>query len=233
MPTKEVVCLAFSHRHGESYFAGIEIETESWIRADGIYANGALSDFDWHMTPGGESYATPSPLDVIKIGFVGPEPTPAHPENWQISTAHWKKTRVANAEDTDILRHKILRDGKILHSYDRCVSNGEIEADPLDCSLSLVRPTMLRWTPELDYYGRKRFRGEFTVAGHTYDLPLTDDNYATALAQKAEDHLANGLADASVDLLLTISLGDLYGKTNCYHKLIAGVVELPRVCSVN
>jgi hypothetical protein len=233
MPTKEVVCLAFSRKHGGSCFAGIETETGSWIRATGMYANGALSDFDWHMDSVGETYATPSPLDVIEIDFIGPEPKPARPENWQISTAHWKKTRVANAADAHILRHKIIRDAKIFHTYDRCVSSREIEAQPLDCSLSLVRPSALHWTPELDYYGRKRFRGEFTVSGHTYNLPLTDDGYATALAHKAEDHLANGLADPSVDLLLTISLGDLSVKAGCYHKLIAGVVELDRGCSVN
>jgi hypothetical protein len=229
----EVVCLAFSRKYGGSCFAGIDTATGKWMRAIGKYTNGALSDFDCHMTVGNDAYALPSPLDVIAMDIFSAEPKPAQPENWRTSSAPWEKLRVANVADVELLKHHILQDSKIFHSYDRCVAREEIEAHPLDGSLALVRPSALRWTPELDYYGRKRFRGEFTVSGHTYNLPLTDDSYATALAQKAEDHLANGLADTSVELLLTISLGDLYVKTGCYHKLIAGVVEIDRVCSVS
>jgi hypothetical protein len=51
---------------------------------------------------------------------------------------------------------------------------------------------------------------------------LTDDAYAQALK-----NIAIGASiKASKPLLLTLSLGDLFPKTNCHYKLIAGVIQL-------
>jgi hypothetical protein len=176
-------------------------------------------------------FSLPTILDVISIDFITAQPTPTQPENWKISGADWIRVGNAGHVEFQILKDHISTGPELFRGYERCVSSEEVQSRPHGCSLALVRPSALRWHPELNYYGRKRFRGEFCISGHTYDLPLTDDAYTATLLKKRDCELENGASDCSVDLALTISLGDLFAKTGCYHKLIAGVVELPHTSS--
>ena len=228
MPSKEIVCLAYSRKLGGRCFAGIELAACRWIRAIGRHANGALSDFDCHMVVGNDPYTIPKPLDVIRIDFVRPDPNLAQPENWITSGTEWQRIRRANAGDLSILRQSISDDPELFRGYDRYVSSQEVGARPPTCSLTLIRPTKLHWQAKKDQYGRDGFRGQFTVSGATYDLPLTCDEYASQLARNGESRLIDGLSDASREVLLTISLGDLFAETGRYYKLIAGVIEIPK-----
>jgi hypothetical protein len=226
MPTKDIVCLAYSRKIGGNCFAGIELATGHWIRAIGEHANGALSDFDCHMIVGNHPYTIPKPLDVIRIDFVGPEPKLAQPENWRVSKTQWQKIRPSSPADLETVKRAVADDPELFRGYDRYISSQDVEYRPPNCSLALLRPTALHWEEERDRYGRRRFRGRFTVSGAVYDLPLTCDEYAAKLTKIGVSEQTNGLSVSS-DLLLSISLGDLYEETGRYYKLIAGVIEIP------
>lgn len=226
MPTKEVVCLAYSRKTGGNCFAGIELATGCWIRAIGEYANGALSDFDCHMVVGDNPYVIPRPLDVINIDFSGPEPRLAQPENWRVFKTQWQKVRPTSLADLQVVRRAVADDPELFRGYDRSVSSHEIELRPPDCSLTLIRPRRLSWHTDIDTHGRKRVRGTFAVSGANYDLPLTDDAHAARLKLQESSKWNNGLWNPLIDLLLTISLGDLYHGS--HYKLIAGVIEIPK-----
>jgi len=225
MPEKEIVCLAFSRKNGGNCFAGIELETGLWIRAIGGRAGGALSDFECYMQVGNDPYAVPKKLDVIKIGFIGPERSSVQPENWKISGTPWGRVRQANAADIDLLKRHITDDPEVFRGYEDRVPVEDIERRPPNYSLALVRPSSLRWQSKTGYHGRRQSRGTFAVSGVTYDLSLTDDDYAALLPQQGTG-VTNGLSDRKVDMLLTISLGDAYHGN--HYKLIAGVIRLPR-----
>jgi hypothetical protein len=218
MPTKEIVCLAYSRKMGGSCFAGIDVNTRQWIRAIGSHQNGALADNDCFMRDDVGRYILPGILDVIQIDFLGAQPIPIQPENWKIAASEWRRVRQAGAADFDQIKRHITDDSELFRGYERYVTKQEIEARPPKSSLALVRPTSLCWNPITDRYRRRGYRGNFTVSGATYDLPLTDDRYAAKLAR--------GPVDQPAAPLLTISLGDLYEETGRYYKLIAGVVEL-------
>jgi len=218
MPTKQVICLAYSRKLGGSCFAGIEVTTRQWIRAIGNHQNGALADNDCFMQDEAGRFILPNILDVIEIDFSAAQPIPAQPENWKIAGSEWKKLRQAGAEDRDLLDRSLARGPELIQGYERYVTKQEVEVRPPRSSLALVRPECLAWGPETDRYRRSRYRGRFTVSGATYDLPLTDDQYAAKLA-------AGRPIDAASGVLLTISLSDLYQETGRYYKLIAGVVE--------
>ncbi len=225
MAPKQLICLACSRKHGGYCFAGMELSTGLWIRPIGKHENGTLSMTDCCLASGNGTFQLPNLLDVIEIDFVAPEPSRAQSENWRISGAEWKRVRRPEVADLTILMRNITEDPELFRGYERYVSKRDIELRPPNCSLALVRPETLRWRPETDRYGHKRFRGTFTFSGMTYDLPLTDDVYAARLRGNAT---IDGLSDASIEILLTISLGDLYEDTGRYYKLIAGVVELAR-----
>jgi hypothetical protein len=229
MPSKDIVCLAYSRKLGGRCFAGIDIATGQWIRATGRHANGALSDFDCHMVVANDPYTIPKPLDVIRIDFDGPEPGLAQPENWKTSGTEWKKLRQANSADLGILRRSASDDPELFRGYERYVSSQDIQTRPPACSLALVRPSKLHWQAKKDQYGRDGFRGQLTVSGVPYDLPLTCDEYASRLARGDEGKLIDGLADTSMEIFLAVSLGDLFAETGRYYKLIAGVIEIPQI----
>jgi len=221
MPIKEIVCLAYSRKLGGSCFAGIDLATRKWIRAIGEHQNGALADNDCFMRDGTGRFALPDILDVIEIDFSAARPIPAQPENWKIAGSEWKKLRQAGMVERDLLVQCLVDDPELFRGYERYVTKQEVEARPPASSLALVRPERLSWSTKTDRYGRKGYKGTFTVSGATYDLPLTDDRHAAKLAAGT---FAGG-REAATETLLTISLGDLYEDTGRYYKLIAGVVE--------
>jgi hypothetical protein len=225
MPTKEIVCLAYSRKDGGRCLAGIDLATRRWIRAIGAYENGALADNDCFMLDEAGAFVLPRILDVIEINFLGAEPNRAQPENWKISGSQFKLLRPVGIAESTLLRQSLTDDPEIFRGYERSITRQEIESRPPNNSLALVRPSALRWRPEKDGYGRMRFRGTFDISGATYALPLTDDDYTSKLARQEEPEWINGLSNTSTDLLLTISLGDLFH--DCHYKLIAGVFELP------
>jgi hypothetical protein len=225
MPIKEVVCLAYSRKMGGSCFAGIELATGLWIRAVGKYANGALADIDCYMAVGNNPYVIPSLLDVIEIDFISAQPSLAQPENWKISGAEWKRLRRADTADIAIIKRSLADDPELFRGYERYVTKQDIELRPPQSSLTIVRPENLCWRERTGKHGRRGFKGTFTFSGETYELPLTDDQYEAKLRTA---WINNGLADGTVDTLLTISLGDLDRDWGRHYKLIAGVLELPK-----
>ncbi|MDP9051531.1 MAG: hypothetical protein M3O31_12570 [Acidobacteriota bacterium] len=123
-----------------------------------------------------------------------------------------------------MLRQIPVDNPKLFRGFERAIAVEELESRPPDYSLTLVHPT-LRWSLELDGYRRKRFRGTFAITGATYSLPLTDDAYAATLFRQEERDWTRVPSSASNNMLITISLGDLFHGS--YYKLIAGVVDLP------
>ncbi len=225
MPSKEIICLAYSRKDGGSCFAGIDLAARKWVRATGAHPNGALADNDCFMQDAAGKFVLPRILDVIEIDFSHADRSLHQPENWKISGAEFRLLRRAGADEFEMLRQTPVDDPELFRGYERLIAVEDLESRPPEYSLALVRPSTLRWHPELDGYRRKRFRGTFGISGATYSLPLTDDEFAARLSKQEDQEGTSRCVSTSNDLLLTISLGDLFHGS--YYKLIAGVVELP------
>jgi hypothetical protein len=83
----------------------------------------------------------------------------------------------------------------------------------------------LIWIRTTDFNNRPRIEGRFDFGkwNARYCLPLTDIAWEPKLLQQT---LNSPRMDAVAEILLTISLGDLFDKTQCHYKLIAGVLDL-------
>lgn len=225
MPSKDIVCLAYSTKLGGNCFAGIDLSTGLWIRPISGEINGTLSDNDCCMPSGDGKYLLPNILDVIAIDLLAPEPSRHQPENWRISGAEWQRLRRADLTDMALLKGCLADDPELFLGYERYVSEDDVDSRPPRSSLALVKPESLWWSPKIGKYRRRGIKGTFTFSGATYELPLTDGQYEAKLPM---DRTTNGLTNAGIDTWLTISLSDLDRDWGRYYKLIAGVIEIPK-----
>ena len=94
---------------------------------------------------------------------------------------------------------------------------------PALASLALVRPEGLSWQVRQDgVTGKRRMRAVFRLAGAVYDLPVTDP----ARLKVLESHAPGLYPDGGVETLLTVSLGEPYGRDGYCYKLVAAVIAL-------
>jgi hypothetical protein len=215
--TCRVLCLAFSRREGGNCFAGIEIDTGSWVRPVRDELGGPLYDHEClAKTPNG--FRCPQVLDVIELELLSHCPKLGQPENRIMGTTQWE---VVGRRDIESLRTFVSDDPELFRGYDRFVSASEVQTRPPTCSLCLISPGSLIWLAEVNRYGRRRILGRFTVCGQSYTLPLTDDAYAVKLADIEISRSRS--EDLSAPLFLTLSLGDVWKEQNRHYKLIAGV----------
>jgi hypothetical protein len=218
MPTKQILCLAFSRREGGHCFAGIELVGGAWVRPVNGSNQDALHYYQCLATDADGHAREPRVLDIVEMNLLSPSPKPAQPENWLVGHEPWRL--IGRAASADLLRH-ITDDPELFRGYDRFVPVAEIESRPPQESLRLVSPQNLNWFAELKY-GKRRFRGRFSVCGSSYDLPLTDEAYEKELA---DIELYKGRPQNLADpVLLALSLSDVWAEQMRHYKLIAGVI---------
>ena len=144
MPTKEIVCLAYSRKEGGSCLAGIDLATGKWIRALGNHAHGALADNDCLMRDRVGKFIMPTILDVLEIDFSGPQPGLAQPENWKISGMEFRWLRRASLAEMDVLRQSTVDHPELFRGYRHSITRDDVQLRPPRSSLALVRPSFRR-----------------------------------------------------------------------------------------
>jgi hypothetical protein len=235
VPTKRIVILANSVKHGEHCVAGKEVFAKGgklsfggWIRPVSRDGNeGALASTHCALDIGRQ----PKIWDVVDIPVVEPEGYDPQPENWIVD------------EDRDWERVKL--DSEVSVPYDQPANlwldetqkNDRVHPDNLarigqKTSLYLIRPEALElrfgWTNYPGYAKKHRRRAVFTYRGFSYDFGLTDPvieaKYCPNFPQ--QDEVAKHIKIAKpTDCALCVSLTRPFSGTNCHHKLVATVIE--------
>jgi hypothetical protein len=183
-------------------------------------------------------------LDVIKLRLGKQAGSAGQPENWELdlspnSLPHAIMGQGANnvsilAQIRDLAKQS-SSSSLLLGTQGKEISHLEIQKEPLSHSLCVIRPKGLTWVRTTNFKNKPRIEGWFDFGGRNvrYYLSLTDVAWetkllATTVNGQSLDAAEVPGADANLEILLTISLGDLFEKTQCHYKLIAGVLLLPK-----
>jgi len=209
-----IVCLANSYKHGGRCIAGIDINTNQWIRPIPNNMNRAITS--QRMIDGRE----PDILDVLEIPVEDHGPDEGcQPENRLLKRGRWKK--IGRLKPRDLLQY-CEDDSVILHNHKDRVPPDEFSKKP-KCkwkSLQLIHSTGV-------YFYRNPW-GKLCVSfsygrKQCLDLKLTDPILLSRL---------DSGETISKDCILTISLGTPFRRKQsdilfCW-KMIAGVIELQK-----
>jgi hypothetical protein len=183
-------------------------------------------------------------LDVICLRLAKQSASVGQPENWalDLSTKSLPHRLLAQrAEDDSVLAQisdlaeKSSSSSLLLGTPGKEISHREIQNEPLSRSLCVIRPKGLTWVRTTNFKNKPRIEGRFDLGERNirYCLSLTDIAWeAKLLAMTVNGQSLDAFevpgVDANLRILLTISLGDLFEKTRCHYKLIAGVLLLPQ-----
>jgi hypothetical protein len=225
--------------------AGIDIDSGGWVRPVGAYSYGEFGGRE--ITVKGHGTQNPrlmETLDVIRLRLGKHVSNVGQPENWILdldSKALPHEILSRGANDTSVLaqiRDLAKQSGSsslLLGTPGKEILHREIQKEPLSHSLCVIHPKNLTWVRTSSFKNKPRIEGWFDFGGRNvrYYLSLTDIAWETKLLNLIADGQsldASGVPgmDANLEILLTISLGDLFEKTQCHYKLIAGVLLLPR-----
>jgi hypothetical protein len=179
---------------------------------------GALHYYQCLATDADEHAREPRVLDIVQMDLLSPSPKLGQPENWLVGNEPWRL--IGRAASADLLRH-VTDDLELFRGYDRFVPVAEVESRPPRESLRLVSPENLNWFAELKY-GKRRFRGRFSVSGCSYDLPLTDEAYEKELTDI--ELYKSRPQNPAEPVFLALSLSDVWAEQMRHYKLIAGVI---------
>jgi hypothetical protein len=244
MRESRLLCLAVSRRDGGNCIAGIDIDSGKWIRPVPAKNRGALGDAEIVVKDQTtQKLRIMTPLDVIQLRLDEPVGNNGQPENWTLAPGCGREPYrvLCRAEDDPALVAKVkdLAEANgafslIFGTADRKIPHSVIDKEPLLHSLCVIRPKNLTWIRTTDFHNRPRIEGRFDLGKRNarYCLPLTDIAWEAKLLKQTLGETAldasrcSGL-DGGAEILLTISLGDLFEKTQCHYMLIAGVLLLP------
>lgn len=226
VPSVDLLVLASSRKGGGRCIAGCDLNTGSWVRPISDAHEGTV--LLEHCAIDGE---WPQVYDVVRLEISEPRPSPWQPENWGIAPSAWQiLERLDPSSIADELQSLVNEDVRILDGSGRKISSQALTAEPIHASLTLVRPTALRWRIERTPWGTRQQKANFEVDGSSwFDLQVTDPHIEERLATLPEGshpRSAVGIDDAS-DVLLTLSLSEPYERNGDCYKLVAAVLELP------
>lgn len=203
-----ILCLANSFKRGGRCIAGIDLETNRWIRPIGQGHEGAIRGE--RLINGME----PELLDIIEIPLgAGADDLGCQPENILLRPGPWRKVGVIEKDDvmqyveeTDRLLHNF--EGKVpLNAFESNISKTKLK------SLQLIHVTNVRFLKN----PWKKTICNFWYSGHWYSLK--------APCPEAEQHIGS-----KSEYILTISMGGPYRRRPeddlCCWKMVAGAIKL-------
>lgn len=222
MSTVEVICLANSWKHGGRCVAGLRTDGGGWVRPVSDEPEGVLQSWHYTLAKGQEA----APLDVLRMQLVGPHPTLHHPEDWLMGCGQWERSKKLSPPNVRTLLQNSLAAGpELLGDRSGKIAYASLQKNLAAASLALVRPEALSWQIGRTATGKRQIRAVFRLADADYNLPLTDPVWKTRLAVLPEGRHSWKVAGS--EPLLTVSLGEPFGKERYCYKLVAGVVTLP------
>lgn len=241
MSVIQIICLANSKKNSAHCIAGVAISGEltgQWVRPISALHDGRLES--WHCLL--DNQELPRIFDIIEVNVCAHKPQNYQPENWLISNhSSWKLVGRATIEQLnqylgDKLKEASFKQELLKGKEDR-IRYEDLQADPLDSSLALIQPRNILW--KISTYGTKRkYRIQFTLDKHLYDLRITDPKWEFILKDVDDGMYKSEQLVSMVDELdgfdpqkfrFTISLGTPfipsgYSERYCF-KLVVAVIH--------
>lgn len=220
---KRIVCLANSRKLQGRCIAGCERGeggSSVWIRPVSDREHEEVSEYERQYEDGSD----PVVMDIIDVPLKGPHPKGYQQENWLIDAdAYWVKVGTLSWDD---LEAYAVTDGTLWinghHTF-----HGVNDVIPVDVAVTVQSSLKLIHVGGVDLHVfkpgeafgnlKRRVQGQFTFAGNTYALWVTDPNIEREYLAREDGFYSLG------ESYLTISLGEPYNG-NCY-KLVAAVIQ--------
>jgi hypothetical protein len=221
MPIFDILCLATSNKMRGSCIAGLRLDGGGWIRPVASTPHGELYPAHYLMQDG----SVPQLFDSIRISFLELRASAHQPENWLIADQPWQLvSRGLSAESTALLESHVIEGPALFESFSHKISADRFETETAKSSLCLVRPQNLRWRIEQHPYNAHKALAQFSLAGTSYLLSVTDPSWLDAFRQMPPGEYP-AAAYGVEEVLLTVSLGDPW-EDGCCYKLVAGILLL-------
>lgn len=215
---KSIICLANSRKMSGKCIAGLEFEERQvggWIRPVSSRPDGEITVLDRPMENGAE----PELLDILRVPMIEPRPSGCQTENHLVDNRfYWVKEGVFAKQ---YLLHYCEAPNPLwvngFHSFNDRIP--EMRASRLPNSLVLIEPQQLMITVVRGYRGQLQVRAEFSVAGATYNLGVTDPEIENLYRPYGEGRYTYGQRAVAC-----ISIGEPFNEF-CY-KLVASIIPL-------
>ncbi len=211
------MCLANSKKLGAYCIAGVDKESNEWLRPIGSGRHGAITPAEQTLDGG----TRPVLLDVIELPLQEPIPQPGQPENWALATGRWRKVGELNDDEARTLVEGLATNEPVFGTVERSISVADVANGLVECSLAVIRPESLTWVKRV-WPERTTIRAEFRHAGAWQSLPITDPAW---LAHFVHDPPGDHRHADTEDVFLVVSLGE--PMEDEHWKLVAGVICLP------
>lgn len=241
MPIIQLICLANSKKNSGRCIAGVAISgdlTGQWVRPISELHDGRLEL--QHYSLGNQ--ICPRIFDIIEIDLCAHKPKDYQPENWLISSdSSWKLVGRATKEQLNEHLKKKLSEAslnpELLKGREDRICYEDLQATPIDSSLTLIKPINILWNIST-YEGKRKYRVKFMLSGQPYDLRITDPKWESLL-QNVGDGIYESEQIVSIvkelngfdpkKFMFTISLGVPFAPGSsdemyCF-KLVAAVIH--------
>lgn len=203
-----ILCLANSFKRGGRCIAGIDLETNRWIRPIGQGHEGAIRGE--RLINGME----PELLDIIEIPLgASAGDLCCQPENRLLRPGPWRKVGVI--EKDDVMQY-VEETDRLLHNFEKKVPLSDFESNIPKSewkSLQLIHAAKAHFSK--NPWGKTECN--FLHSGRWYLLPVSCPEAEKAIGSKS-------------DYVLTISMGGPYRRKPeddlCCWKMVAGAIKL-------
>jgi hypothetical protein len=228
MSLAKILCLANSYKHEHRCVAGIDLQTEKWVRLVGHKVKGCLTRDEIRYPDGGE----PAILDVFQVELGEPCGSTCHPEDILVGEGIWHPVRrFDEPEDAANLAKFVSREASVLNGCGDRIYARKSGGTRVDESLQLIHPEDIWWWIR-EESGKRRNRALFRL-GHVsrvrYDLAVTDPVWLAQLQLLPPGIYAHSFllaGKAAAKTFFTASLSEAW--EGFHYKLVAGVVCLAR-----
>lgn len=210
-PTRKIVCLAASNKHGGLCYAGKDMKTGEWIRP---VSGDKGEEITFQLKY--ENGQRPEVLDIVEIPLIKKRPNKYQPENFLVD----------EGRDCRKLGKYELKDlEKLCDDPERIFENegyetGKVRSETMlesamNSSLLFVKVEELTLKRFL-WNGKRRVKAVFPYKGTTYDIFVTDPEIPKN--GKDRERLLSG------NIFLCVSTGLPYTDGYCY-KWVASIIH--------
>ena len=205
------VILTKSYKNGGFCVAGINLDTQEWVRfvSGDVATHGAITNRDMQYN----AYESCQPFDVVRVPVLKPCQNPIQRENYLIDRSRrWEK--IGTMDINELL--DICPIDSDYFIFDDCWSYLNTEsAHSIDHSLVMVRVYDLQINHI--YQGNPMYKKcSFLYNGNTYSfMSITDPEYRNS-------HPTNMIGEA----ILIISIPDAPDDNNRFYKCVSKIIPL-------
>lgn len=215
MPTKRIICLANSRKHGQRCVAGIDWANNTWVRfvKDGG-AELTIKDIAF------QNEEQPKLLDIIDVPVLHAQPLYYQPENWVIDDEeYWIK--VGEVPNT-LLGNYCTNNPRIFMNNSDRLTVASLQRNPIANSIVLIQQDDIVFQKTWRNY--RQIRAKFFYNGNNYNFAVTDTEWEEQFNDPRSELWEFGDYLFKGSFYLTIGLGSEFRGN--HYKLVVAVIPI-------